>query len=106
VKEGLSDRQLAIFDLIERGNLSKKDREKIKQASRELLDEIVELIKPIANWTAKEQTQAEVQTFILDHIYSELPDRSYSLDDKQVTAELVYQYILQQGRSGIANQLG
>lgn len=100
VTEGLSEEQLALFDLIQRGDLSKTDRDKVKEASRELLAEILSLIVPLDQWTEKEQTQAEVKTFILDHIYQTLPEPPYTSDDKQHVAGLVYQHVWQQSVSG------
>ena len=96
VEEGLSEEQLALFDLVQRGDLSKTDRERIKQASRELLEGILKVIAPLDRWTEKEQTQAEVQTFILDRIYQELPEPPYTPVEKAEVAELVYRYIWQQ----------
>jgi hypothetical protein len=37
VQEGLSQDELAVFDLIQSGDLTKAERERVKQASRELL---------------------------------------------------------------------
>ena len=96
VEEGLSEEQLALFDLLQRGDLSKADRERIKQASRELLAGILAVIAPLDRWTEKEQTQAEVQTFILDQVYNELPEPAYTPADKQEVAALVYRHIWQQ----------
>ena len=52
VEEGLSEDQLALFDLIQRSDLSKIDRERIKQASRELLAGVLQVIAPLDRWTA------------------------------------------------------
>jgi type I restriction enzyme R subunit len=105
VEEGLSEEQLAIFDLIRRGDLSKTEREKVKEVSRELLADILRLLGPLDQWTEKEQTQAEVKTFILDHIYQTLPEPPYSSDDKNHVAERVFQHVWQQSVSGgIFNQ--
>ena len=98
-EEGLSEEQLALFDLLQRGDLSKAERERIKQASRELLAGILAVIAPLDRWTEKEQTQAEVQTFILDHVYQELPEPPYTHSDKQDVAALVYRHIWQQSIS-------
>jgi type I restriction enzyme R subunit len=99
-KEGLSEEQLAVFEMLEKGNLSPKQREHVKQASRTLLAEILALISPLDQWTEKKQTQAEVEILIRDRIYQTLPDPPYTLEDKKTTAEAVYQYIWQQSRSG------
>lgn len=99
VEEGLSEDQLALFDLLQRSDLSKVDRERIKQASRELLAGVLEVIAPLDRWTEKEQTQAEVETFILDHVYQVLPEPPYTADDKLQVAALVYRHIWQQSVS-------
>jgi len=99
VAEGLSEEQLALFDLIQRGDLSKADRERVKQASRDLLADVMRLIGPLDLWTEKEQTQAEVQTFILDHVFMVLPEPPYTPEDKQSVAERVYRHVWQQSLS-------
>jgi type I restriction enzyme R subunit len=96
VEEGLSEDQLALFDLVQRADLTKTDRERIKQASRELLAGVLAVIAPLDRWTEKEQTQAEVETYILDHVYQTLPEPPYTPDDKAQVAQLVYRHIWQQ----------
>ena len=96
VDEGLSEAQLAMFDLVQRGDLTKVDRERIKQASRELLAGVLAVIAPLDRWTEKEQTQAEVETFILDQVYQTLPEPPYTPDDKAQVAQLVYRHVWQQ----------
>ena len=65
VELGLTEEQLALFDLLRKESLSGPEREKIKQESRDLLAELQRLIAPLEQWTEKEQTQAEVEVFIL-----------------------------------------
>lgn len=96
LEEGLSEEQLALFDLLRRADLSKIERERIKQASKELLAGVLAVIAPLDCWTEKEQTQAEVETFILDQVYQTLPEPPYTQDDKAKAAQLVYQHIWQQ----------
>jgi type I restriction enzyme R subunit len=96
VEEGLSEEQLALFDLLLRDNLTKTDRERIKQASCELLAGVLAAIAPLDRWTEKEQTRAEVETFILDHVFQTLPEPPYTPEDKQQVATTVYQHIWQQ----------
>jgi type I restriction enzyme R subunit len=45
VKEGLSPDELALFDLLEKDNISKTEREKLKQASRGLLASLLDLLR-------------------------------------------------------------
>lgn len=89
-----------------RGEVTKRayirpERERIKQTSRELLAELKRLIGPLEQWTDKEQTQAEVEVFILDHVYRVLPEPPYTVQDKEEVARLVYRHIWQQSASGM-----
>jgi len=47
VEEGLTDDELALFDLLFKENISKADRERVKQASRSLLLSLRNLLKPM-----------------------------------------------------------
>ena len=95
-EEGLSEDELALFDLLKKPDMTKADRERVKQASRGLLASIQSLIAPLERWTDKEQTQAEVEVFILDHLFKVLPSPPFSDDDKQAVAKRVYQHVWQQ----------
>jgi type I restriction enzyme R subunit len=95
-EEGLSEEELALFDLLKKPEMTKVDRERVKQASRGLLQSIRQLIAPLERWTEKEQTQAEVEVFILDQLFAALPTPPFTQDDKQAVAMRVYQHIWQQ----------
>jgi type I restriction enzyme R subunit len=95
-EEGLSEDELALFDLLKKPEMTKVDRERVKQASRGLLESVRALIAPLERWTEKEQTQAEVEVFILDHLFAVLPTPPFTPDDKQAVAKRVYQHIWQQ----------
>lgn len=82
--------------MVQRGDLNKTERERIKQASRDLLEGVLAVIAPLDRWTEKEQTQAEVESFILDQVYLSLPEPPYTADDKADVAQLVYRHIWQQ----------
>jgi type I restriction enzyme, R subunit len=99
-EEGLSEDDLALFDLLKKDNLSRADRERVKLASQDLLDSLRRLIAPLERWTEKEQTQAEVKVCILDHLYRELPTPPFTTDEKQAVAERVYQHVWQQSAGG------
>jgi type I restriction enzyme R subunit len=99
-EEGLDEDELALFDLLKKEKLGKAEREKVKQASQALLASLRELLAPLERWTEKEQTQAEVETFILDNLYMHLPSPPFSDEDKQEAATMVYQHVWQQSVSG------
>lgn len=97
MEEGLSEEEYALFSLLLRDDLAKADRERVKVASRSLLKEVQALLAPLEQWTQKEQTQAEVETFILDHLFMMLPSPPFTSVEKQTVAREVYSYIWQQG---------
>ena len=99
-EEGLDEDERALFDLLKKEKLGKAEREKVKQASRALLASLRDLLAPLERWTEKEQTQAEVETFILDNLYMHLPSPPFSEEDKQEAANTVYQHVWQQSVSG------
>ena len=93
IEEGLSEEEYALFSLLLRDGINKADRERVKLASQDLLQEIQKLLAPLEQWTQKEQTQAEVEVFILDHLYQKLPSPPFTDQDKQVAAKEVYSFI-------------
>ncbi len=99
-EEGLSEDEYALFCLLQKENITKTDREKLKLASRSLLDAVSKLIAQRERWTEKEQTQADVEVLILDHLFSALPSPPFTEDEKQVVAKQVYQHVWQQSASG------
>ncbi|HNY81100.1 MAG TPA: DUF3387 domain-containing protein, partial [Thermoanaerobaculales bacterium] len=101
VEEGLEEEELALFDLLKKENLSKAEREKLKLASRSLLEELQRLIAPLDKWTQKEQTQAEVEVFILDHVFQALPTPPFTAEEKEAAAKRAYRHIWQQSTSGL-----
>ena len=100
VEEGLSEDELALFDMLTRESISKADREGLKQASKSLLGALTELLKPIHDWTQNTATQAEVKVLILDKLWESLPRPPFSDDDARVLADRVYDYVWQQSASG------
>ena len=104
-EEGLSEDELALFDLFQKPSLTKNERERLKQGSKLLLQELSKLVTPLEQWTQKEQTQAEVEVFILDHLFQMLPSPPFSTRDKEETSRLVYRHIWQQSAHGLFPQL-
>ena len=99
-EEGLSDEELALFDLLFKDSISKADRERLKQASRTLLSSLRDLLRPIQDWTLKTATQAEVKVFILDNLYQSLPRPPFTEAETEEIAARVYDYIWQRSASG------
>lgn len=101
VEEGLTEEEYALFSLLQRDDLSKADRERLKQGSQEMLKSLQDLLAPLEQWTQKEQTQAEVEVFILDHLYQMLPTPPFTEIDKQAAAKEVYSFIWNTSASSV-----
>ncbi len=99
--EGLTEDELALFDLLQKDNLSKTDREKLKQASKELLAVLQGKINSVPNWFRNETTQADVQICILDNLYTTLPRPPFTEEDADTLANRIYGYIWQRSNAGI-----
>ena len=100
VEEGLSEDELALFDLLKKEDLGKAARERVKQASRELLASIKARLKELDRFWEKEQTKADVKIFILDEIFASLPTPPFTPEEKQAVAADVYTHVWQQAVRG------
>ena len=100
VEEGLSEDELALFDLLKKDDLGKAQRERVKQASRELLASIQARLAELDRFWEKEQTKADVKVFILDQIYANLPTPPFTNEEKGAVADNVYSYVWQRAASG------
>ena len=100
VEEGLSEDELALFDLLKKEDLGKAARERVKQASRDLLASIRARLKELDRFWEKEQTKADVKIFILDEVYANLPTPPFTPEEKEAVAAEVYTHVWQQAVRG------
>ena len=100
VREGLDEEELALFDLLKKDDLAKAERERVKQASRNLLASIKMRLSELDRFWEKEQTKADVEVFILDELYASLPTPPFSAEEKKAVAAEVYAHVWQQAVSG------
>jgi type I restriction enzyme R subunit len=73
-REGLSEEQAAIFDLLLKSTLSTKEKNKVKEVAIELLTKLKEEPLKIEHWSEKATTSAEVRNVISIYLYQHLPD--------------------------------
>ena len=102
-REGLGEEELALFDILlreKRGGIDKTARDRVKQASRELLVAVKARLAELDRFWEKEQTKGEVETLILDHVHTNLPTPPFTDNDKKLVAANVYAHIWQQAVSG------
>lgn len=88
-KEGLTEEYLVVFDLLEKPNLSSRERETLKNISKELLEKLKLVISDIDNWREKTQSQSKVKKEIYDYLFTYLPEsyEEYEIEEKK---EIVY----------------
>lgn len=98
--EGLDDDQLALFDLMLKPTITKADRERVKQASRNLLDALKALLATMPAWEKTTSTQAEVRIKILDTLYTELPRPPFTEEETEQLANEVFDYVYARTTSG------
>ncbi len=100
VEEGLNEDELALFDLLKKDELAKAERERVKQASRDLLASIRARLSELDRFWEKEQTKADVEVFILDEVYGSLPTPPFTAEEKEAAAAEVYAHVWQQAIVG------
>ena len=94
MREGLDEKTLALFDLLKKPDLERKDIERIKKVAVNLFELLERKKQEIDDWRAKEQTRDEMRQLIHDFLYSDatgLPE-SYGETEIDVKAEEVFAY--------------
>jgi type I restriction enzyme R subunit len=99
-REGLREDELALFDLLQKDGLSQTARERVKEASRQLLASIKARLAELDRFWEKEQTKAEVEVFILDNVFASLPTPPFTTEEKKLVATNVYAHVWQQAMNG------
>ena len=100
LEEGLSEDELALFDLLKKEDLGKAERERVKQASRDLLASIKARLTQLDRFWEKEQTKAAIVVLIRDEVHTRLPTPPFTIEEKEAVAGEVYDHIWQQAVSG------
>ena len=90
--EGLSEDELAIFDLLMKKNLSDKEVNKVKKTAKTLLEKL-QADKLVLDWREKEPTRAGVKNTIFDVVYTHLPEPTYTERDCEIKGMDVYNFV-------------
>ncbi|MCC0567237.1 type I restriction endonuclease subunit R [Brevibacillus borstelensis] len=96
VREGLDEESLAIFDLLKKPDLSKKETDRIKSIAAQLLQLLKEGKLKTERWKEKENTRSAVKNFIYDFLWDDstgLPLDSYTEEEVTERSHLVFQHI-------------
>jgi type I restriction enzyme, R subunit len=95
--EGLTEEQLAIFDLLRSDKeLKDKQRHEVKEVARELLERLEQNELQVEHWVEKVQTAAAVRRAINDYLFEKLPYPYYNEDDIALQTDVVYEYVVAQ----------
>jgi type I restriction enzyme, R subunit len=92
LREGLDQETLAIFDLLKKPDLSKKDEAAVKEVAMKTLAELKAEKLRIAKWRESTQIAAQVKTIIFDALQF-LPQDAYANDEVAEKSSVVYQHI-------------
>jgi len=97
MREDLDEESLALFDLLKKPDLAKRDIERIRKVAVGLLALLKRKKDEIDDWRAKEQTRNSVRQDILDFLYSDatgLPE-SYGDDEINNRTDAIYRHAYQ-----------
>ncbi|ESQ73441.1 hypothetical protein ABAC402_19270 [Asticcacaulis sp. AC402] len=92
VREGLDQETLAIFDLLKKPDLSKKDEAAVKAVAIQTLETLKAEKLRIAKWRESTQVTAQVRLAILENLQY-LPQEAYGDDELEERTDLVYQHV-------------
>jgi type I restriction enzyme R subunit len=96
-REGLTDEQKAIFDILRYGkNLEEKEKNEIKKISVELLDELKKEKLKVEMWADKSVTAAAVFNTVSKTLFEALPYPTYQTDEVDLKTNLIYSHLKQQ----------
>jgi type I restriction enzyme R subunit len=96
-REGLSDEQKAIFDILRQGKkLEEKEKNEIKKITIELLDELKKEKLRVDQWADKSVTAAAVFNYVNKTLFEVLPYPTYQTDDIDLRTNLVYEHLKHQ----------
>ena len=91
ISEKLSEEELAVFDLMNKPDLTDKEKREGKLAAKNIL-EVLKKEKLVLDWRKRQQTRADVLITIRTILDKELP-RSYTPDLFQQKCDFLYQHI-------------
>jgi type I restriction enzyme R subunit len=99
-REGLTDEQKAIFDIIRKPDLSEADKKKIKKISIELLQDLKQEKLRVEQWADKSVTAAAVFNAISKTLFEALPYPIYQNEDIDVKTHQVFEHLRTQYYGG------
>ncbi|MBP7804996.1 MAG: type I restriction endonuclease subunit R [Candidatus Pacebacteria bacterium] len=100
VKEGLTEDELAIFDLLRKEKLNPDETAQVRLVAKELLERLKPKLVP--GWRDFEPLRAGVKITISDVLFPKLPEKVYTETDCQYKGLEVYNFVYENYRDGSA----
>lgn len=91
IEENLTEEELALFDLLKKPDMTRKETQQVKLASKELLGKLKKE-KLVIDWRRKQQARADVLLTIETILDAKLP-RSYTPELYEQKCVSVFQHI-------------
>ena len=91
ISENLTEEELALFDLLYKPKLIKKEQEQVKSVAHKLLEKL-KREKLVLDWRKRQQTRADVFLTIQNILDEGLPE-SYAKPEFEEKCTLVYQHV-------------
>ncbi len=102
VREGLSEEELELFDLLRKDDLTQAETQRVKLAAKALLHRLLE--EPpkvlVQDWFKSDQTRKIVRSAVAEVLDRELPQESYDRVLFQTKCDNVFHLILEQAAQG------
>ena len=96
VKEGLTEDELAIFDLLRKENLNPDETSKVRLVAKELLEQLKPKLVP--GWRDFEPLRSGVKITISDVLYPQLPEQVYTVNDCEHKGLEIYNFVYENYR--------
>ena len=99
-REGLTDEQKAIFDILRKQNLTESDKKRVKEIAIELLDDLKKEKLKVDQWAYKTATAAAVYNTVNKTLFELLPYPTYETDEVDLKTNLVFEHLKHQYYGG------
>lgn len=100
-REGLSDEQKAVFDLLRQGKMLREtEKKEVKKIAIELLEQLKKDKLKVEQWADKSLTAAAVFNMVNKMLFESLPYPTYETAEIDLKTNLVYEHLKQQYYGG------
>jgi type I restriction enzyme R subunit len=100
-REGLTDEQKAIFDILRQGKqLKESEKSEIKKIAIQLLEELKQDKLKVEQWSEKSVTAAAVFNTVNSKLFTTLPYSAYNSEEVNVITNLVFEHLKHQYYGG------